>query len=115
MEQYFEELDHQNWNTIVIHNTSKKDSQNNKKTNLSDSQLKEKKINKQVENDELKHKKVTIDIRKNIQQKRCDVNLTQKQLAQKANLPISVISDIESGKGIYNSQHINKLKRILKL
>ena len=114
MEQYFEELDHQDWNTIVIHNKSKKD-KDNKKTNLSESQLKEKKINKQVDNDELKHKKVTIDIRNNIQQKRCEVNLTQKQLAQKANLPISVISDIESGKGIYNPQHINKLKRILKL
>ena len=46
---------------------------------------------------------------------RCNQSLTQKQLAQKVNLSLQIISNIESGKAIYNHQHINKLKRFLKI
>ena len=42
-------------------------------------------------------------------------SLTQKQLASSINLPQQVISDIESGKALYNPQHISKIKRLLKL
>ena len=42
-------------------------------------------------------------------------NFTQKQLANSINLPLQVVSEIESGKAIYNHQHINKIKRYLKI
>ena len=38
-----------------------------------------------------------------------------KQLAQKCNLPLQIINEIETGKAIYNHQHINKIKRVLKI
>ena len=40
---------------------------------------------------------------------------TQKELANKINLSIQIINEIESGKAIYNHVHINKIKRILKI
>jgi len=42
-------------------------------------------------------------------------SLTQKQLASSINLSLQIISDIESGKALYNPQHISKIKRYLKL
>ena len=36
---------------------------------------------------------------------RVSKSLTQKQLANAINLPIQVISDIESGKAIYNDKN----------
>ena len=41
--------------------------------------------------------------------------MTQKQLASRLNLPEKVIKDIESGTAIYNPQHYNKIRRILKI
>ena len=72
-------------------------------------------VEKKADNDELHHKQLTLELRQTIQKARCLKSLTQKQLANNVNLPIQVIADIESGKAIYNGQHINKIKRYLKL
>ena len=89
-----------------------KESTNNKKKPVD---LKAKKIEKKVEEDDLKHKKITPELKQQIIKSRCDNSLTQKQLAQKCNLPLQIINDIETGKAIYNHVHINKIKRILKI
>ena len=73
------------------------------------------KLLKQVENDDLKHKKVPPEIRKQIQQKRGQLTWTQKDLAQRCNFQVSIINDIETGKANYNPQHITKIKRILNI
>ena len=73
------------------------------------------KLHKQVEDGELTHKKVGMELRKQIQQKRSSLGMTQKQLAQRVNFPVSIINEIETGKAIYNPQQINKIKRFLKL
>ena len=85
----------------------------NKKPN--NSTLKKISIEKKANNDELKHKQLTIELRQSIQKARCNQNMTQKELANRINLSFQIISDIESGKAIYNEQHINKLKRFLQL
>lgn len=111
-DKLYSELDHQDWKTIVV---KKKREDKTSKPKISNEQQKLKSIEKKADNDELKHKTITLELRQNIQKARCLKNLTQKQLANNINLPLQVISDIESGKAIYNHQHINKIKRYLKL
>ncbi len=109
-------LDHQDWNTVTL-KTKKTIKQENKQNTkkLSQAQQRDNKLLKKAENDELKHDKVPQDLRTQIIQKRASLKWKQKDLAQKCNFPVTVINEIESGKAIYNPQHINKIKRILKL
>jgi ribosome-binding protein aMBF1 (putative translation factor) len=109
-------LDHQDWKQVTIRSTqsiSQEKKQCNKK--ISQAQQKDIKLHKQVEEDNLKHTKITQELRTKIIQGRASHKWKQKDLAQKCNLPVSVINEIESGKAIYNPQHINKIKRILKI
>ena len=111
--KYYDNLDHQDWKTIVV----KKPQENikNSKKKPSNDTLKKISIEKKAENDELYHKKLTVELRQSIMKARVAKSLTQKQLANSVNLSQQIISDIESGKAIYNYQHINKIKRFLKL
>jgi len=54
--------------------------------------------------------KVTSDA---IRVSRCEKKLTQKELAQKCNMDVSIISDIERGGCVYNPTHVNKIQSIL--
>lgn len=115
-EKYFNHLEHQDWTTIKVNKKKTKEevkeSTNNKKKPVD---LNAKKIEKKVEEDDLKHKKITPELKQQIIQSRCALSLTQKQLAQKCNFPLQIINDIETGKAIYNHVHINKIKRVLKM
>mgnify|MGYP001374793857 FL=1 len=109
-------LDHQDWKQVTIRSTqsiNQEKKQSIKK--ISQEKQKDIKLHKQVEEDNLKHAKITQELRTNIIQGRASKKWKQKDLAQKCNLPVSVINEIESGKAIYNPQQINKIKRILKL
>ena len=77
--------------------------------------LKDQKLEKKIQDGKLKHDTITPELRTNIQKRRSSKNLTQKQLANMCNLPVSVINEIESGKAKYNPAQINKIKRILKI
>ena len=109
-------LDHQDWKQVTLkskQSISQEKKQSTKKISLA--QQKDMKLHKQVEEDNLKHSKITQELRTKIIQGRASQKWKQKDLAQKCNLPVSVINEIESGKAIYNPQQINKIKRILKL
>ena len=111
-------LEHQDWKQVVINpkkNTSAKQNTSKSTKVLSQTQQRETSLLKKAENDDLKHTKITNELRTKIIQGRASQKWKQKDLAQKCNLPISVINDIESGKAIYNPQHINKIKQILKI
>lgn len=55
--------------------------------------------------------KVTSDA---VRQARCDKKLTQKELAQKCNMDVSIIAEIERGGNcVYNAVHVNKIQTIL--
>jgi len=112
-EQYLNQFYHQDWKTIVVKKKPLENTATKKK--LNNTTLKKISIENKAENDDLKHKQISIDMRKNIQKARCNKNMTQKELSNKINLSVQIISDIESGKAIYNEQHINKLKRFLKI
>ena len=114
--QTLDNLDHQDWKQVIIkQKNSKTESVKVPSTKLSDKQQSDIKLLKQVENDDLKHKKVPPEIRKQIQQKRGQLTWTQKDLAQRCNFQVSIINDIETGKANYNPQHITKIKRILNI
>ena len=45
---------------------------------------------------------------------RCEKKLTQKELAQKCNMDVSIISEIERGGScVYNATHVNKIQSVL--
>ena len=111
MEKYYENLDHQDWKTLVV--KKKKDEKPKEIKRKIDPNIKN--VEKQVEEDNLKHKKITPELKQQIIKGRCSQKLTQKELAQKCNFPLQIINDIETGKAIYNQQQINKIKRILKI
>ena len=109
-------LNHQDWNTVTL-KTKKTIKQENKQNTkkLSQAQQRDNKLLKKAENDELKHDKIPQELRTKIIQTRASLKWKQKDLAQKCNFPVTVINEIESGKAIYNPQHINKIKRVLKI
>jgi ribosome-binding protein aMBF1 (putative translation factor) len=116
MENHYKVLDHQDWKQVTLQSKqSKIDEKNKSIKKISQEKQKDIKLHKQVEEDNLKHNKITQELRTKIIQGRASQKLKQKDLSQKCNLPVSVINDIESGKAIYNAQHINKIKRVLKI
>ncbi len=123
MEKNYEKLEkvsnliHQDWKQVVLNksHTNKSDTNKTGIKKISQEKQKDIKLHKQVEEDNLKHKKITQELRTIIIQTRASQKLKQKDLAQRCNLPVQVINEIESGKAIYNHQHINTIKRVLKL
>lgn len=113
-------MEHQQWETQFIYLKDKSQATNlptnnssNKKKNKQIS--KEQKIEKQIDEGILKHTIISNELKIMIQKSRTSRGLTQKQLANQCNLPVSVINDIETGKAKYNHIQINKIKRILKI
>ena len=104
-------FDHQDWKQIII-----KNKQNPKQTNKNQEYNKVKKLEAQADSDLLKHNRYTIEFRKQMTLNRTSVlNMTQKQLANQLNMPEKTIKAIESGNGIYNPAHYNKIKKVLKI
>lgn len=54
--------------------------------------------------------KVTSDA---VRQLRCEKKLTQKELAQKCNMDVSIVAEIERGGCVYNAGHVNKIQTVL--
>jgi putative transcription factor len=48
-----------------------------------------------------------------VKRKRCDLKITQKELANKAQVPETVIKSLENGKEQHNPQLLTKLQRAL--
>ena len=54
--------------------------------------------------------KVTSDA---VRTTRSEKKLTQKELAQKCNMDVSIVAEIERGTCVYNAAHVNKLQSVL--
>tara|TARA_B110001469_G_scaffold127429_1_gene148287 strand:- start:7001 stop:7339 length:339 start_codon:yes stop_codon:yes gene_type:complete len=104
----FEELDHQDWKTIVI-----KTKKENKKENNSNKVNVIKKLDVAVESSKMKHDLFTREFSKTLIKKRSNLNLTQKELAQILNIPLQKINEIESFKCKYDPQLNNKIKKFI--
>ena len=104
-------MEHQNWEQYIIHcNPNKKNNKDNKKIKIKEL-TKEQKIEKKDDDGDLKHKKIDKIFSQKLQKARLNKNLTQKQLANKLNIQVTIINDYECCRGNYNGQIIGKLKR----
>lgn len=63
--------------------------------------------------DYVSKKKVSHKLKMQIQHARQAKKLTQKELANKCNIPLNIVRDYENGKAIPNAQHLNKMRRVL--
>ena len=109
-------FDHQDWKTIVVKKNKNPDTKDKIPKKMDDTTQKLLKVESKADNDELKHDKYTKEFRIAMVQKRTKtLNMTQKQLATRLNMPEKTIKEIESGKAIYNAGHYNKIKRVLKI
>ena len=102
-------MEHQDWNTIYV-NPKKKNNTIEKKQYV---KSKEQKMNENEENGKLSHKKMDSDFGKSLQKYRLSQNMTQKDIAQKLNIPVKDINEIESGKMKHNGQLMGKIKRLI--
>jgi len=107
-------MEHQDWKRIIVR---KPNAHDNKESGYkgNNQQQKNASIEKKAQNDILQHKKITNDMRSKIQQARTIKGLTQKELANRCRFTVTIINEIESGKAIYNTQHIEKIKRVLNI
>ena len=108
---------HQDWKPVIfMKNKTKKN--NNKTKSVTAKKKKYNKPKKEIVNDNsenLKLKKINLNLRIIIQKARTDLNLTQKDFAQRLNLPISIVKNYESGKAIPSSHILNKMSKVLKV
>ena len=115
-------MDHQNWETYIIHckdnkkvdNKDKKVQQKEVKKKTGES-FKNNQLEKKIEEGNLKHKKIDSELSKKIQQRRLSKGYTQKQLANRLSIPVNEINEMECGKFLYNGQKISKVKRFLSI
>lgn len=71
------------------------------------------KIEQNAEEGIYQHKKVSYDLKMQIQKARQAKNMTQKQVAEKCQLPVQVIKNYEAGIGIPNSEYLTLIGRVL--
>ena len=113
---------HQDWDTVTF---KKRDPRSSKEAKARGAGVnKTRVINKnksyknetdmrKVENEDIKISKIDIKMSKMIQKARFDSKISQKELANKLNLQLSVIQNYETGKIIPNKNLLFKMGKIL--
>lgn len=100
---------HQDWTTVVVHKTKAIKQMENKPKKQNAPGTKE---FRKLDGDEIvKPKTVDKNIAKQLQQARCAKKLKQKEVAQRLNVPLSMIQNVENGKAKLNKAFISKLKK----
>ena len=117
-------MEHQDWNTLYVKlkdkskatNLDTKTNQSKvKKDNNKNLLQKDSKLEKRIDEGDMKHQKISKELSKQIQQGRLSKGLTQKQLANQLSIPINEINQMESGQYLNNRQKISKVKRFLSI
>jgi ribosome-binding protein aMBF1 (putative translation factor) len=62
-----------------------------------------------------KHKKISLDQSKMISKARCDLKLSQADLAKRLNIKKDIINEYECGKAIIDNKILSKIERALKI
>ena len=106
-ENIINRMDHQDWNQYIFTSKPSNDKGYQKKPKSTES-----KLEKNVEEGKMTHKKFDSEYGKYVQKNRLSRGMTQKDLAQKLNVQVKDINDIESSNGKYNGQLVNKINRI---
>ena len=115
-------MDHQDWNATVFKKRAPKSTNEAKSRGIK--VTKERVIGKneafksnlnsrKVDNEEADLKKIDLNLSKIIQKARFDSKISQKELANRLNLQLSVIQNYEMGKVIPNKTLLFKMGKIL--
>ena len=108
-------MDHQDWDSIILHNKSTKPKLNEDGTKKKEFvKSKETKLEENAQEGILTHKKMDLSFGKELQKYRLSRGLTQKELATKLNIPVKDINEIEAGKAKHNGPLMGKIKRLMK-
>jgi len=106
--------DHQDWTPVVFKKSDNNKSKEVKSTTSSSSSLASVGIYKASGDDDVKKTKyISKNTSQAITNARCEKKMTQKELAQKCNMEISIINEIERGVCVYNATHVNKIQSVL--
>jgi putative transcription factor len=106
-------MEHQNWDSIILNNKSTKSKSEDGTKKKEYVKSKETKIEEDIEEGKLSHKKMDHAFGKTLQKYRLSQGLTQKDLATKLNVPVKDINEIEAGKANHNGQLMGKIKRLM--
>ena len=106
----------QDWDPMILNKKPKNNSNNSNNNNsnkpkISDDAHKLYKI--EAQDDVQPIKKVSHNLKTQIQSARCAKKMSQKDLANKINVQESIIKDYESGKAIPDVKIVNKIGRAL--
>lgn len=110
-------MSHQDWTTVVFN--KKSNDKNEKGTTVPSapsvpSSLSNVGIYKAASDDDMKKTKyVSKNTSQAIMSARSEKKMTQKELAQKCNMDVSIINEIERGTCVYNATHVNKIQSVL--
>lgn len=98
-------MEHQDWKPVILRKNNTKPPPPKAQSNA--------KFKKIDSDDPKPPQTLNHSVKIRIQQGRVAKKLTQKQLAQKLNLPVQIIAEYESGKAIPNRQILSKIGRVI--
>jgi ribosome-binding protein aMBF1 (putative translation factor) len=108
--------DCQDWTPVVFNKKKSADANTNTNTRNqpTTSSLANVGIYKAASDDDAKKTKYVSKLTSDaVRTARCGKSLTQKELAQKCNMDVAIIAELERGGGVYNPAHVNKLQSVL--
>jgi putative transcription factor len=107
-------MSHQDWTPVVFNKKKSHENEKEKTPASSSSSLSNVGVYKAASDDDVKKTKyVSKPTSQAIMSARSEKKLTQKELAQKCNMDVSIINEIERGTCVYNPAHVNKIQSIL--
>jgi putative transcription factor len=109
-------MSHQDWTPVVFNKKSNDGKDTGKPTSSlsSSSSLSNVGVYKAASDDDVKKTKyVSKTTSHAIMSARAEKKMTQKELAQKCNMDVSIINEIERGTCVYNATHLNKIQSVL--
>ena len=108
-------MSHQDWTPVTFQNKSKPQTIPSVSKVPSATTYTTPKVQLDAEGNEIvkKIKTVTKEMSLIVSTARTSQSMTQKELAQKCNIDVKIVNDIEKGGCVYNAEHCNKIARAL--
>ena len=110
-------LEHQDWETLYLNCKVEKKTNENKNTGIKKKTgigVKETKMDKQIEEGKMSHKKVSTDLKDEFKKWRNSQGMTQKDVAVKLAVNPQVINKFETGQMNHDPKLVGKIKRLMK-
>jgi putative transcription factor len=105
---------HQDWKPIILGNPSHSKNKSTLSTVIKKPKNSVPKNVIKADRDEIPTiKTITLENSNNIKKCRSEKGWTQKELANKINEKVTVVSDYESGKAVYDAKIMSKIRRVL--